>query len=200
MKRALRPIDSSMAHPRTVGRRLMQVIAILGCVGGLAACGHDNDTPATPAPPAKTTSPLLTQLQSDITSGVLPTLDVTASVTGTDANSNGIRDDIDALIAKQGDLPAQRAALSQVAQSLQATLSLDTTNATATAAAATGIRKAIACLFVQYDGPTASGKFHWLQEVSINTMARLQVYDKFNIAMNNSATSMATGTVCNVPV
>jgi len=176
----------------------VQAIAIMGCVGGLSACGHDNDTPATTTPPAAT-SPLLTQLQSDVTSGVLPTLDVTASVTGTDANSNGIRDDIDALIAKQGDLPAQLAALSQVAQSLQATLSLDTTNATATAAAATSMRKAIACLFVQYDGPTASGKFHWLQEMSINTMARLQAYDKFNIAMNSSATSMSTGTVCNVP-
>jgi len=199
MKRAQRVIHSSMASPRAAGRRLLRAIAIVGCVTGLAACGSDHDSPATPtsppeSPPAAT---VLSQLQADVASGVLPTLDVTTSVTGTDANGNGIRDDIDALIAKQPDQPSQQAALSQVAQSLQATLTLDPTNASASATAATGMRKAIACLFVQYDATVAAGRFHWLQEVSINTMARLQAYDKFNIAMNNTATPMATGTVCN---
>ena len=177
----------------------MRTIAIVGWACGLAACGSGHDSPAAPTSPPATT-PLTTpleQLQADVASGVLPTLDVTASVTGTDANGNGIRDDIDALIAKQPDLPAQRAALSQVAQSLQAALSLDPGNAGASANVATGMRKAIACLFVQYDATSASGKFHWMQEVSINTMARLQAYDRFNIAMNNSATPMATGAVCN---
>lgn len=196
MKRVLRAINSSMASPRTAGRRLMQAIAIAGCVSGLAACGHDDDAPAPPTPPPATTGPL-SQLQADVASGVLPTLDLTASVTGTDTNGNGIRDDIDALIAKQPDLPLQRAALVQVAHSIQATLSLDPGNAGASAAAAADMRKAIACLFVQYDAPVASGRFHWIQEVSINTMVRLQAYDQFNIAMNNSATPMATGAVCN---
>ncbi|MEJ0034961.1 MAG: hypothetical protein WDO68_02550 [Gammaproteobacteria bacterium] len=195
MKRAQRVINSSMASPRTAGRRLMRAIAIVGCVSGLAACGGDHDAPATPPPPPAPTT--LSQLQADVASGVLPTLDLTASVTGTDTNGNGIRDDIEALIAKQSDLPLQRAALTQVAHSIQATLSLDPGNAGASATAAADMRKAIACLFVQYDASVASGRFHWIQEVSINTLTRLQAYDRFNISMNNSATPMATGAVCN---
>ena len=58
-------------------------------------------------------------------------------------------------------------------------------------------RKAIACLFTQYDSTSAAGRFHWIQEISINTMPRLKAYDLFNVAMNNSVTQMATGEVCN---
>ncbi len=197
MRRVLTVDSTEMASPRTAGGRLMRVIPIAACACWLVACGGDHDAPVAAAPAAPAASTTLSQLQADVASGQLPTLDLTTSVAGTDADANGIRDDIDALIAKQPDLPAQRAALSQVAQSIQATLSLDPSKADAGPAAAAGMRKAIACLFTQYDGPTASGKFHWLQEVSINTMVRLQAYDRFNIAMNNSATPMATGTVCN---
>jgi hypothetical protein len=59
------------------------------------------------------------------------------------------------------------------------------------------MRKAVACLFTQFDGATAPGRFHWIQEISINTLPRLQAYDQFNIAMNNSVAQMATGDVCN---
>jgi len=195
MKRALMAGHSVVAAPPTLARRFKRVLPIVGCVWCLAAChGSNQDASASP-PPAN--SALVTQLQAAVTSGTLPTLDLTASVTGTDADHNGIRDDIDALIAQQADMPVQRAALSQLAQSIQATLTLDATNAPATAAVAMGMRQAIACLFTQYDAQTAAGRFHWLQEVSINTLVRLKAYDHFNIAMNNSATPMATGTVCN---
>jgi hypothetical protein len=199
MKRALMAGRSAMVAPGAARRQLKRVIPIMGCVCWLAACSSNHDAPAAATPPAATPDPsaAVTQLQADVASGVLPTLDLSASVTGTDSDQNGIRDDIDALIAKQTDLPVQRAALSQLAQSIQATLSIDPSAAGAAASAALGLRKAIACLFSQYDGPTAAGRFHWMQEVSINTMARLQAYDHFNIAMNNSATPMATGTVCN---
>ncbi len=136
-------------------------------------------------------------LQAQVASGVLPTLDITASVTGTDADNNGVRDDIDAVIAKQGDSSVQRAALTQFAQSIQATLTLDVTNQAAVTTVATGMRKAVACLFTQYDATTAGGHVRWLEEISINTMPRLQAYEQFNIAMNNSVTALETGTVCN---
>jgi hypothetical protein len=132
-----------------------------------------------------------------VASGVLPTLDVTSSITGTDADNNGVRDDIDAIIAKQTDTSVQRAALTQFAQSIQATLTLDVTNQSAVANVATGVRKAVACLFTQYDATTAAARVNWLQEISINTLPRLQAYDQFNIAMNNSVTSLVKGAVCN---
>ena len=87
--------------------------------------------------------------------------------------------------------------MKQVAQSIQGTLTLNVSDSTAVTAAATGMRKAIACLFTQYDSTSAAGRFHWIQEISINTMPRLKAYDLFNVAMNNSVTQMATGEVCN---
>ncbi len=199
MKRAPMASRSAMASPRAMGRQLKRMIPIVGCMCWLVACSSSHDAPAASTPPPSTPAPsaAVNQLQADVASGVLPTLDLSASLAGTDADHNGIRDDIDALIAKQTDPPVQRAALSQLAQSIQATLGIDPGTAGSAATAASGLRKAIACLFSQYDGPTAAGRFHWMQEVSINTMARLQAYDRFNIAMNNSATPMATGTVCN---
>ena len=136
-------------------------------------------------------------LQAKVANGELPTLDVSSSVTGSRVNSDGVRDDIDALIAAQTDTPAQKAALTQVAQSIQGTLTLNVSDSTAVTAAATGMRKAIACLFTQYDSALAAGRFHWIQEISINTMPRLHAYDIFNVAMNNSVAHMVTGDVCN---
>ena len=136
-------------------------------------------------------------LQAKVAGGELPTLDVSSSVTGAQVNSDGVRDDIDTLIAAQTDTPAQKAALKQVAQSIQGTLTLNVSDSTAVTAAATGMRKAIACLFTQYDSTSAAGRFHWIQEISINTMPRLKAYDLFNVAMNISVTQMATGEVCN---
>jgi hypothetical protein len=136
-------------------------------------------------------------LQAKVAGGELPTLDVSSSVTGAHVNSDGVRDDIDTLIAAQTDTPAQKAALTQLAQSIQGTLTLNVSDSTAVTAAATGMRKAIACLFTQYDSTLAAGRFHWIQEISINTMPRLKAYDLFNVAMNNSVAQMATGEVCN---
>ncbi len=173
----------------------MRPVKFLVPIGGLlllAGCGGTLPKASTADPAA-----VRAMLQAKVDSGELPTLDLTTSVTGTDADHNGVRDDIDGLIAKQPAVSGQMAALTQVAQSIQATLTLDTKDPAAVAAVATSMSKAVACLFTQYDGPTAAGQFHWLQEMSINTMPRLQAYDLFNIAMNNSVNPLATGSVCN---
>jgi hypothetical protein len=159
----------------------------------LTACGGGSS--ASQGPPAPPT--VAASMMALVASGVLPTLDVTTSITGTDANNNGVRDDLDTLIAGQTDTPSQKAALTQAAQSIQATLTLNTGDASAVATAATGMRKSIACLYAQYDAATAGGRFHWIQEMSINTMPRLKAYDAFNIAMNNSVTHLEQGAVCN---
>ena len=79
-------------------------------------------------------------LQAKVAGGELPTLDASSSVTGAHVNSDGVRDDIDTLIAAQTDTPAQKAALTQVAQSIQGTLTLNVSDSTAVTAAATGMR------------------------------------------------------------
>jgi hypothetical protein len=171
---------------------VVAVTLLAACGGGGSSSGGGGGAGGTAPTPG-----IVDALQAMVASGALPTLDVTTSVTGTDADSNGVRDDIDALIAAQTDTSSQKAALTQVAQSVQATLTLDTTNAGATAAAATGMRKAIACLFTRYEPELAAGRFHWLQEISINTMPRLKAYDRFNVAMNNTVAHAETAGVCN---
>jgi hypothetical protein len=137
------------------------------------------------------------QLQALVASGDLPTLDVGSSIAGTDADSNGVRDDIDALIRAQSDTPVQLAALTQFAQSIQATLTLDVTNSSAVSTVAANVRSAVACLFTQYDATIAAQRAHWMQEISINTLPRLQAYDHFNAIMSGTVTPAATGAVCN---
>jgi hypothetical protein len=167
----------------------LKLLLFLGCAGiGLAACSQSHDTQQ---------SAVLTELQALKTSGKLPALDTTASITGTDVNKNGVRDDLDTIIAAQTDLPVQRAALTQMAQAIQATLTLDTTNATAVSAVATQVSRAVACVFAQYTTGNAGGRVTWIQELSINTMPRLLAYQQFNNAMNDSVTGVETGAVCN---
>jgi hypothetical protein len=170
---------------------IARALVVAGCVLWLSACGGSSGSGGSSA------STVAAQLQALVASGALPTLDVSSSVTGTDADSNGVRDDIDAIIRAQSDTGTQKAALTQFAQSIQATLTLDATNSSAVSAAAGSVRTAVACLFTQYDGATAAKRARWIQEISINTMVRLQAYDKFNAVMSGTVTPAATGAVCN---
>lgn len=71
-------------------------------------------------------------------------LDRSEAITGADSNANGIRDDVDQLVARIG--PAeQRKALEQMARSIQRSLSSGTTEADA-AAAALAMDEALGCL------------------------------------------------------
>jgi hypothetical protein len=174
-----------------------RALAVASCIAWLSGCDGHSSASQPAAPVDTSTTGVVAMLQAQVASGALPTLDVTSSVTGTDTDKNGVRDDIDAIIAKQVDTSAQRAALTQFAQSIEATLTLDATDKSAVATIATEVRKAIACVFTQYDPKTAEGRVRWLEEISINTMPRLQAYDHFNIAMNNSVTPQEMGAVCN---
>jgi hypothetical protein len=141
---------------------------------------------------------LLQVLQSLQATGVLPTLDTSSSVAGTDANQNGIRDDIDALIAGLPDTPAQQAALSQEARNLQTTLTVDTTNASDLNTLGTAIDRGVACVYLQYPSATAGDRLKWLQMMTANTPARIQAYLAFNQAMNGYVSHAATAGVCGV--
>jgi hypothetical protein len=142
------------------------------------------------------TGTVLAALQALVMSGKLPTLDVTNSLLGTDSNGNGVRDDIDALIAGTTDSTAQKAALTQFARSLQGSLAVDTTNASALSQAALTVNKAVSCLFQQYNANTAVGRVHWLQELTVNTLVRLTAYETFNSALNGTVMANPPGEVC----
>lgn len=170
-----------------VNRALGQGALAVGCALWLAACGHD-------APPT-----VEQQLQALEQKGTLPQLDVTSSVTGTDSDANGVRDDLDKIIAAQPDTTAQRAALTQLARSIQASLAGSSSDSAAVAATSSMMNRAVACVFSQYsDATKAAGQVKWIQEISVNTLPRLAAYEAFNHAMSGSVTHSATGAVCNV--
>jgi hypothetical protein len=161
----------------------------------LSACSHHSGSSATSSPSSPPSS-LLDQLNALQKSGGLPTLDISASVAGTDANQNGIRDDIDAFIAARPDSTAQKAALSQYAKTLQTTLLIDTTQPSADSAAAAGIGRSIACIWSVYDPAAAYQMTKDLQKYTVNTLPRIKAYDRFNFSMSGAVLTAPTGVVC----
>ena len=162
------------------------ILVLSGCSGGAGS------SPATPSTPTSLANAIL---QAEAT-GAVPTLNHDNTVLGSDVNGNGIRDDIDLYIAAQPDNPAQKAALSQMAVALQASMAVDTTNRNALLAVSTKIGKGITCLFSVYDDLKGGDKSDDIEKITVNTMTRLHAYEKYNTAMSGSLLTQLPGTGC----
>ncbi len=167
----------------------MRAIAGLAMVGAALAvqgCSGHGSSPGIVTPvggaATSTTTPLQT-FQALQASGQIPVLDLTTSLTGTDADGNGVRDDLDKYIAGLPDTAAQKKALTQLAQALQTTLTVDTTNSSALAAVSASLFRGDTCVWQQY----SSGQQH----------AKAMAYDNYNAARNGAVVTPPTGTVCN---
>jgi hypothetical protein len=148
-----------------------------------------------PVPVANTTpSGTIQSLQA---SGQLPVLDVTTSLTGTDADGDGVRDDLDKYIAALPDSAVQKKALLQLAAGIQATLSVDATSSTALSAASMALNRGDACVWQMYAGASPTLRVHTLEELTINTQPRLVAYEGYNAARTGATVTAPTGTVCN---
>ncbi len=169
---------------RSIGITL--VLALSGCGGG---SGFSTATPSTP------TSLANAILQAEST-GAVPKLNHDNTVLGPDVNGNGIRDDIDLYIAAQPDTAAQKAALSQMAVALQASMAVDTTNRNALLAVSTKMMNGVACLFSVYTDMVGGQKSDDIEKITVNTMTRLHAYEKYNTALSGSVLSDQPGTGC----
>ncbi len=157
------------------------ILALSACGGGSSASAPDMSTP---------TSLASAILQAEST-GAVPALNHDNTVLGPDVNGNGIRDDIDIYIAAQPDSTTQKAALSQMAAALQASLVVDTTNSAALFAVTTKIDKGIDCLYSVYS-EAAYQKVNDFQKITVDTMTRLHAYEKYNQAMSGSTGGLVT--------
>ena len=162
------------------------ILALSGCGGGSDA------SPATPSTPTSLANAIL---QAEAT-GAVPKLNHDNTVLGPDVNGNGIRDDIDLYIAAQPDTPAQKAALSQLAVALQASMAVDTTNRNALLAVSTKIGKGMDCLYGVYNDTMAGPRSDDIEKITVDTMTRLHAYEKYNTAMSGSVLSDQPGTGC----
>ena len=178
-------------------------LALSACSGS-GSPAPTTSTPLASAPTASAPAAGSTETPAQImaavaaleANGTLPILDVSDSLGGTDANNNGIRDDIEAYIAAQTDSAPKKAALQQIAKALQSTLLLDTSNAASVAGAAMAMRRGVSCIWSTYDSVEAHDRDARMQQLTVNTMARLVAYEKFNAAMDGTVMIAAAGNSC----
>jgi len=83
--------------------------------------------------------------------GLIPVLDRTDSLTGIDANNNGIRDDIEIYIEKKFTDPKQKAAVQQFARAMQAEVTADYKNEIAVRNILLQANKSSKCMFDTFD-------------------------------------------------
>jgi len=163
---------------------LLSVIVLTGCGGG------SDGTPATGA------SALATLDQN----GSLPILNRDNTVTGTDVNANGVRDDIDTYIASLSDSVPQKAALTQVSSALTNAMLVDVTDENALNAAMNIITNSVTCVDSRYNTATnitmGIDKGDLIRNLTINTKTRFSAYERFNTAMNGHTFSLSEGDGC----
>lgn len=80
-------------------------------------------------------------------SGVLPKLDTSNSIAGPDTNGNGIRDDIEKILAERSLSTGAKHAADRLAKSLQSILLVDLSNEAALLGARVELATATKCLF-----------------------------------------------------
>jgi hypothetical protein len=85
---------------------MIKTIFVISIVGILAGCAGEADS-STAADTAKTPKEQVMALEA---SGAIPKLDRGNTIVGTDANANGVRDDIEAFITSNYTSSIQRAA------------------------------------------------------------------------------------------
>ncbi len=131
-------------------------------------------------------------------SGHLPAQDRDDTIAGTDADGNGIRDDIDRYINGLPDSETEKNALRQNAAALQATIVQDISNDVTRAQVARNIMKSVNCIYKVYGGrdPRITQRGSELEKMTVNTPLRLQAYGNFNRSMSGSVTKVPEGNNC----
>jgi len=135
--------------------------------------------------------------------GKLPKLDRTDSVAGIDADGNGVRDDLDAYIAKRFTEPSERAAVIQYAQSYQAYLLTDPEDIDALGKAFQMLQAASACVHHRFDewwdtgGPKSPFVINAdISQLTLNTRKRLLTSVQLSQAMSGMSWSHISGDTC----
>jgi hypothetical protein len=125
---------------------------------------------------------------------VLATLDRSTGVAGTDANGNGVRDDIDQVIAGFALSPNQTKAATQYAAALQ-TAALNTVDSNSAFNNAVEIQRGQECM-AQQIGPGYTTYARQLRAFTFNTQQRVMAYINFEHNIGGTVFPRITGTIC----
>jgi hypothetical protein len=177
-------------------------LAVCGALllASLGACGGGGGSNGDPAPTSGKAAPTTAQQVAGLeASGTLPKLDRSADVKGPDADGDGIRDDINAVIAKTYSDSTQVKAAVQFAAVAQAQLLVDTGNPAAVKDVAVRTAAAVNCL-AQTFGTTTTPSFsdvaRALEADTANTKQRKQAQLAYSQAMAGAVISLPEGNTC----
>ena len=180
-----------------------RTIMVVSMATLISACsGGSSSTPASsPTPPAGSTPPTSIPSTPTVAAPIIDNEDLSAGLKGVDANSNGIRDDIDRLIAlRYAQTPAMKKAAEQEARALQRTMEATTKVEARLAGNESG--RASDCTFKIFPrGTPENTKFRErmskeIEALTANTRERFVAYSKANALMGGMTFRQSEEPVC----
>ena len=180
-------------HFKVMGLVIAVSTVLTACGGGGGGSPPTTTTPTTTTPTATIEETIRTLEMS----GKLPTLDRSASIVGPDTNANGVRDDVDAYIAKQGYTAPQLKSVQQIAKAQADILLVDIGNQDALRSSDLSLQKSINCVFSKFpDTGQSAVVIKNIEKITANTKARVEKYIKYQIAMNGKVLASPQGDTC----
>ncbi len=185
-----------MMKPVSMCPLLISLLLLSACGGG---DGNSTRQSASASAPAVTVTnqQKLTALED---SGAIPKLERTPSLQGIDANTSGVRDDVEAFIATHYSTPPQQQAALQLAGVLQASLLVDKNEVSAVHALAVRGSRAVNCIYDRFDGQGGSKQpaevVKEIESITSNTKERLLAYLAYNSALDGTAGALPVGDTC----
>lgn len=183
--------DGGFATRRGMGALVLAALALTGCgCGGTAGSTSGAGSSRTPQEE-------IALLEAN---GELPVLEREPTLGGIDANTNGVRDDIERHIEKKYSEPAQRKAAMQTARALQHTLLVDKNDVQALDRVSEMGMRAVNCRSLVFPGlerfKEAYQMSQEIEAMTANTKMRLLEYLAYNKAVSGTVSRLPKGDTC----
>jgi len=169
------------------------VLLLAAMLVGCSDSHHQEADDGTTPPPQGETHAAIAALEE---SGAIPRLERSNSLAGTDADGNGIRDDVDAYIVQNYSGEEQLAAVNQYARTMQASLLLPENDREAARVVALRSARAIYCIHSKFGNGKGYRVTSEIRGVTTNTKPRLLAYLSYNRSLNGMVFSNPQGEVC----
>lgn len=178
-----------MIFTNSEGPKYISVIALLA----ISACGGGSGQSNTQPEKAVTMKEALASLEA---SGSTPALDRGPSVIGTDANSDGIRDDVERYVAATTYSVDQKAALRQMSKAMSSAMTAHPASETSLRAATAQMNDAVACIWKKYPTDKADAAILEIRKITVNTRERYDAYMRYNAAVAGTVVKLPKETRC----
>jgi hypothetical protein len=175
-------------------------VVLIGCGGSSGGGNNVTPQPDDDPPGGNLDNPeALEMISEEIIQleslGMIPRLDTSENILGTDSNANGARDDIDEYIAMLDIPDREKIATTQVAIAFQRTLEVDTTDLLELQETALANLNAMNCLFDVAPDNWVS-LVDVIESITANTEQRVMRYLAYNTALSGSISRLPQGDTC----